>query len=103
MDSYIFHIRHPSSLLEQLVPANLRVRFWVEAVAACAAAVLGVVTLLWWDWIEAVFGVDPDHGNGSAEWIAVAGLFVLAGLLIVSAHSNGGARSPPRLRPAVPT
>ena len=59
---------------------------WVEAVAACAAAVLGLVTLFWRDWIEAVFGVDPDHGNGSAEWLAVAGLLALAAVLIVSAR-----------------
>jgi hypothetical protein len=33
---------------------------------------------VWHDWIEGVFGVDPDHGNGSAEWIAVVVLLVIA-------------------------
>jgi hypothetical protein len=49
-------------------------RFWLEAGSAGVAGVLAVVTLLWRDWIELVFGVDPDGGNGSVEWFIVAAL-----------------------------
>jgi hypothetical protein len=46
-------------------------RFWLEAGLAAASAVLLVVTLLWKDWIEIVFRVDPDQGSGSFEWMIV--------------------------------
>jgi len=26
------------------------------------------------NWIEVVFGIDPDAGNGSVEWFFVVGL-----------------------------
>jgi hypothetical protein len=29
------------------------------------------LTLLWDDWIEIVFRVDPDHHSGVLEWIVV--------------------------------
>jgi hypothetical protein len=54
----------------------MRKRFYIEAALAVATLVLTVVTLINQDWIEAVFGVDPDHGNGSLEWIMVAVLAV---------------------------
>jgi hypothetical protein len=38
---------------------------------------LGLLTIVWHDWIESVFGVDPDHGSGSAEWIAVVVLLAI--------------------------
>jgi hypothetical protein len=57
---------------------NLSRRFWLETVLAAACAVLFFVTLLWHDWIEIVFRVDPDHGNGSLEWLFVAALGVAA-------------------------
>jgi hypothetical protein len=56
--------------------ANLRPRFWWEAILGAVTGVLGLVTIFWSDWIEAIFGVDPDHGNGSAEWLIVAVLLV---------------------------
>ena len=28
-------------------------------------------TALWPEWIEIVFGVDPDFGNGSLEWLTM--------------------------------
>ena len=44
------------------------------------------VTLFSPDWIEAVFRVDPDKGNGSVEWLVVSILLFLAVALA------GGAR-----------
>lgn len=35
-----------------------------------------VVTLAWHDWIETVFGIDPDHGGGWLEWLIVGVLVV---------------------------
>jgi hypothetical protein len=57
---------------------SLRWRLWLEAALAVGTGVLGVLTLFWHDWIETVFGVDPDHGNGSLEWIIAFGLLVIA-------------------------
>jgi hypothetical protein len=45
--------------------------FWIEAILAAASALLLVLTLVWEDWIEIVFGVDPDNHSGSLEWLIV--------------------------------
>lgn len=65
---------------------GLRVRFWIESILGTVTGVLAVVTIFWHDWIETVFGVDPDHGNGSAEWLAVLVLAVVAVALAVGAR-----------------
>jgi hypothetical protein len=59
---------------------KLSVRFWIEACLAGLSGFLAVLTLFWRDWIEAIFGVDPDAHNGSFEWLIVV---VLAGAAIV--------------------
>lgn len=59
------------------MPHALRNRFWIECILASIAGVLAVVTLFWHDWIETVFGVDPDKGNGSAEWLVVVILVIV--------------------------
>jgi hypothetical protein len=55
-----------------------RRRFWGEIGMLILSAALMIVTVVWPDWIEIVFGVDPDEGDGSLEWLIVAGSLVLA-------------------------
>jgi hypothetical protein len=49
-------------------------RFRIEASLAAVTFVLAVLTIVWRDWIEIVFRVDPDHGSGALEWWVVAAL-----------------------------
>jgi hypothetical protein len=56
----------------------LRSRFYVELILAVAALVLALVTLVWNDWIEIVFKVDPDAGNSSLEKAIVVVLLAAA-------------------------
>lgn len=65
---------------------RLRFRFWLESIVSGLAAALAIVTLFWKDWIEAVFGVDPDHGSGAFEWLIVVALVAAAVLLGASAR-----------------
>ncbi|HEX4009824.1 MAG TPA: hypothetical protein VHX62_07440 [Solirubrobacteraceae bacterium] len=41
--------------------------FWLESFLAGLTLVLALLTLVWDDWIEHVFGFDPDQHNGSFE------------------------------------
>ena len=75
---------------------TVRARFWLEATIASLCGFLAVLTLFWRDWIEALTGFDPDHHNGSFEWLIVAGLFAVCVLL--GAAARGEWR---RSRPAV--
>jgi hypothetical protein len=59
-----------------LKPTKVRVR--LEMAVALCAGILGLLTIFWHDWIEALTGQDPDHHNGSAEWIVVVGLLAVA-------------------------
>ena len=59
-----------------------RGRIWAETIVGGFAAVMAVVTIFWRDWLEAVFGWDPDHHNGSAEWLIVLGLAIVAAVLL---------------------
>ncbi len=55
-----------------------RALFWTEAGLALASCVFVLLTLLWKDWIELTFGVDPDHGSGSLEWLIALGFVGIA-------------------------
>jgi hypothetical protein len=60
----------------------MRARFWIEVSAAVFCGLLAILTLIVKDWIEVVFGVDPDAHSGTAEWLIVvlpgAGVIVSA-------------------------
>jgi hypothetical protein len=57
---------------------HVRRRFWMEAALGGLSALLLIMTAAWPDWIEGVFGVDPDGGDGSLEWAIVAVLVLCA-------------------------
>ena len=49
-------------------------RLKVELSASVACAALATVTLIWRDWTEMLFRVDPDAGSGAFEWALVIAL-----------------------------
>ena len=53
----------------------------LEMAVALCAGVLGILTIFWHDWIEALTGWDPDHHDGGVEWIVVVGLLAVAAAL----------------------
>lgn len=55
----------------------LRRRFWLEAGMATVTSILFVITLVQRDWIEVVFGADPDNRNGTLEWLIVGVLLLV--------------------------
>jgi hypothetical protein len=57
----------------------------MELVAALAAGILGIVTIFWRDWIEALTGWDPDQHSGGAEWLVDAALLAVSVVLGVAA------------------
>jgi hypothetical protein len=59
---------------------ELRPLFWIEALLALGNAALLVMTVLWKDWIEIVFNIDPDAGSGAVEW----GIVVVTLLLTIA-------------------
>jgi len=66
--------------------SKLRTRFWLEIALASLCLVLAVLTSSSRAWIEALTGWDPDHGNGSLEWVVVAVLVVAAVVVAVAAR-----------------
>jgi hypothetical protein len=60
---------------------------------AAVSGGLFVLTLFWHDWLESL-GLDPDDHNGTAEWLIVAGLFVLCAVFAVSARLEWRRPSP---------
>lgn len=70
-------------------PSRFRVR--LETAIAAVAGILGILTIFWHDWIEALTGWDPDHHNGSFEWIIIVGLLVVA--VVVGAMARRDWRS----------
>jgi hypothetical protein len=67
---------------------KVRTRFWLEAILATLTTGLFILTLLSRNWIEIVFGVDPDESNGSLEWLIVTALLVASIVLVAMARAE---------------
>ena len=48
-----------------------------EVVLSVLVGIATILTAVWPAWIEALFGFDPDGGNGTAEWLIVGALAVI--------------------------
>lgn len=46
---------------------TVRKRFWFEVLAGTTGLILLIASRVSKEWIEVVFGVDPDGGNGLLE------------------------------------
>jgi hypothetical protein len=62
----------------------LRFRFLLLMVLGSAAAILSIVSLIFRDWIEGAFGVDPDYHSGSLEMTLIAVLVGVCATLFSS-------------------
>jgi hypothetical protein len=60
-------------------------RLSLDLLPAAAWAALAFLTLLWRDWIEIVFHVDPDGRNGSLEWLLVGMLMAACAAFLIRA------------------
>jgi hypothetical protein len=58
----------------------------VDVIAAAVFGFLAILTLIVPDWIEVVFKVEPDGGNGSLEWLIVAGMALVTLAFAVDAR-----------------
>jgi hypothetical protein len=60
-------------------------RYMLELACAVGSGVLAVLTLAVHDWIEVVFGVDPDGGSGLVEIAIVVTLLAISAALAADA------------------
>lgn len=58
-----------------------KARAWLATVFAIVGVGLCLLTLAWSEWIELLFGVDPDRGSGALE-LLIAGAFLVASVLL---------------------
>jgi hypothetical protein len=67
---------------------RLRTRFWVETGFAALSLIFAVLTLIWKDWIEIVFRIDPDQHSGSLEWMIAFAALAIAIVIGVVARAE---------------
>jgi hypothetical protein len=56
----------------------MNARRWISGAFAVISAALLVLTLVWPQWIEGIFGAEPDSGDGAFELMIVIGFAVVA-------------------------
>jgi hypothetical protein len=70
------------------VKKGVRGRFYAETILTVITGIMFLVTLINRAWIETVFHLDPDQGQGWVEWTIVAVLLVAAITCAVLARSE---------------
>jgi hypothetical protein len=60
------------SLNELAMRRRLRRHFYLNPAAALTSIALLILTLVWRNWIEIAFGIDPDRNSGLTELGAAA-------------------------------
>jgi hypothetical protein len=60
--------------------------FRIEVLLAVLTGVLGVLTVVWHDWIEALTGWNPDRHSGGVEFGLVAALVITSVSCAVAAR-----------------
>jgi hypothetical protein len=65
---------------------RLSLRLWIETALGVVSAVAFMMTLIMPDWIERIFGFEPDGGDGSTEWGLAISLAIATLVLLVDAH-----------------
>lgn len=76
--------------------SGLKRRMRIEFALAIASAALFLLTLVNSEWIEEVFGVEPDAGSGVLEWAITLGC--LGASVVLGAVARADLR---RIREAV--
>jgi hypothetical protein len=62
------------------------VRRWALTALVIAAVILDIAIVVWPNWAEALFGIDPDAGSGSFEASVAVALTLLT---VISAFAAG--------------
>lgn len=65
-----------------------RGRFYLASITSLITLGAALLTVVKRDWIEAVFGVDPDDGSGWLEWAIVLALFLATAAMAALARSE---------------
>jgi hypothetical protein len=58
-------------MTEAVSDMSPHLRYRLEVIGAAVTGLAAVITAIVPDWVEEVFHVDPDAGNGSLEWLIV--------------------------------
>ena len=73
--------------------SGMRRRGWLELVLAVVSAIALLATLVSPDWIEELFGVEPDGGGGALEALIAISLTVATiAFALAARHEVGLAR-----------
>jgi hypothetical protein len=77
---------------------GIRRRFWIEVAMGVTSGILAILTVIWPDWIELAFGIEPDAGNGSLEIAITLAMAVVSVLFVLFARLEWRARTTATIR-----
>ena len=67
---------------------SVRPRFWLEVALAILTAAAAITTIMWPEWIELVFGIEPDKGNGTLELGVTLTIAIVFAILAMAAQTE---------------